>query len=181
MKTSYWGKVQQEHKYTRGVTFVSTAGHGGIMVSLAYAQKHLSIAAQKEGAFFGGYLCYEEDSLIDIIFLELPFTRADRHTTQGLINSLSLYHADYLIKAGYTPEPLAYKRFLARAEDYKRRQEGCPDLIVSAIGLTDSVCKVTTADQKEHFVTLESYQARHTREMNNLSDCVLVEVYQPSL
>lgn len=180
MKQSPWGTVQSEDKVTRGVTCVDTAGHGGFLVSKGYAQKHLSIAAQKRGEEWHGYYAYEEDCLASIIYLELPETRKilnnpnlpDSH----FIERLSLYNADYLIEVGITPEPVAYARYLEIKEDEKLRAEKSPDLIVSALGLDDKVAKVHTADGKTHFVTLESYRLRSG--LNLLSKCKLVTEYQ---
>lgn len=45
MSSSPWGKIQHSKSLVRGVRFVSTASHGGIMVTENYAQKHFSKSA----------------------------------------------------------------------------------------------------------------------------------------
>ena len=43
---SPWGEVQHKEVYQRGLTWVSTASHGGFMVAKGFAQRHLSDAAR---------------------------------------------------------------------------------------------------------------------------------------
>lgn len=56
-----WGNAQHQHSNTKGVWVVDTAGHGGVMVSTAMAEKHLSEEARKLGDQWGNWYCYEED------------------------------------------------------------------------------------------------------------------------
>lgn len=171
--SSPWGKVDYVKNYQRGVRFVSTPSHGGFMISKGFAQKNLSIAAQKRAEEYNGYLCFEEDCLACIVLLELPNTRSEKTLPEQLIESLSYYNADYLIAVGITPEPKAYARYLESQEDSRLRAEKSPNLIVSALGLNDEVVKVYTADGTSHFVTTESYQKR--TGLNLLSNCVKVD------
>lgn len=67
---SPWGKVQTCDTLCPGVFLVSTASHGGTMVSKDMAAA-LSPAAQKCGFRQGGYLCFEEDSQEDVVLREL--------------------------------------------------------------------------------------------------------------
>lgn len=69
-KTSPWGKVQTCDVLCPGVFLVSTASHGGTMVSREVAA-FLSLAAQKCGFRQGGYLCFEEDTQEEVVFREL--------------------------------------------------------------------------------------------------------------
>lgn len=69
---SLWGEIQEEYKLAPGVKWVTTAGHGGLMVSDAKARKELSAAAYKIGEKYQGWLCYEEDALWAIPFYENP-------------------------------------------------------------------------------------------------------------
>lgn len=179
MKNSYWGKVQHESKIERGLTSVSTPRHGGFLVSKGYALKHLSTAAIENGLEWNGYLCYEEDCLASIIFLELPQSRKILSlsvTESDLIRSLSFFNADYLLKRGITPDPEAYKCYLRNQEDNRLRKEKSPDLIVSAITHAPGIVRVLTADNVAHYVTKESYDSREVREVNLLSKCEVVHV-----
>ena len=61
---SPWGKVQTCDLLCPGVFLVSTASHGGTMVSKEVAA-FLSPAAKRCGFRRGGYLCFEEDTQED--------------------------------------------------------------------------------------------------------------------
>lgn len=67
---SPWGKVQICDTLCPGVFMVSTASHGGTMVSKEVADL-LSPAARKCGFKQGGYICFEEDSQEDVVLREL--------------------------------------------------------------------------------------------------------------
>ena len=69
---SPWGRIQGVTKIVRGVRFVSTARHGGLMITRGAAEKHLSAAAVRYATSYGGYLCFEEDCLCSIPFYENP-------------------------------------------------------------------------------------------------------------
>lgn len=67
---SPWGRVQVCDILCPGVFLVSTASHGGTMVSKEVAA-FLSPAAKKCGFRQGGYLCFEEDTQEEVVFREL--------------------------------------------------------------------------------------------------------------
>lgn len=67
---SPWGRVQVCDILCPGVFLVSTASHGGTMVSKEVAAI-LSPAAKKCGFRQGGYLCFEEDTQEEVVFREL--------------------------------------------------------------------------------------------------------------
>lgn len=67
---SPWGRVQTCDILCPGVFLVSTASHGGTMVSNELVSM-LSPAARKCGFQRGGYLCYEEDSQENVVLREL--------------------------------------------------------------------------------------------------------------
>jgi hypothetical protein len=67
---SPWGEVQTCDTLCLGVFMVSTASHGGTMVSKDMAAV-LSPAARKCGLRANGFLCYEEDTEENIVFREL--------------------------------------------------------------------------------------------------------------
>lgn len=56
-----WGKSDHIEKVADGVQWVSTPGHGGLMIKEEVALEKLSEAAREVGEWFNGYLCYEED------------------------------------------------------------------------------------------------------------------------
>ena len=67
---SPWGAVQTCDTLCPGVFLVSTASHGGTMVSNDVAA-FLSPAAKRCGFRRGGYLCFEEDCDAQIVLREL--------------------------------------------------------------------------------------------------------------
>jgi len=100
MKSSPWGAVQNKKTIARGVHFVSTASHGGMMISLALARKRLSVLAQTIGENYGGYLCYEEDCAVAVPMLEVPEWREAGNaydTEEHLIRTCASYYLPYLL------------------------------------------------------------------------------------
>lgn len=69
-ENSPWGKVQTCDILCPGVFLVSTASHGGTLVSKAVSAM-LSPAARKCGFRQGGYLCFEEDCQESVVLREL--------------------------------------------------------------------------------------------------------------
>lgn len=67
---SPWGEIQDCDRLCTGVFQVTTASHGGTMVSKEMAAA-LSPAARKCGFQQGGFLCFEEDSQEDVVLREL--------------------------------------------------------------------------------------------------------------
>lgn len=171
-----WGKSQNSTQIARGLTFHSTAGHGGFLVSKGYAEKHLTPSALKRAVVWGSYYAFEEDCAAAIVEFELPYTRVlytnfQEVTDEKVFKTLSRWYPDYLIERGFSPEPTAYAQWLVSKEDERLRRERSPDLIVCAEGVDSNTVRVTTADRKEHLVTHESYQRREG--LNLLSKCVL--------
>jgi hypothetical protein len=67
-----WGRAQYSQTLERGVTFYGTAGHGGLSVTFAWAEKNLTPHAIMLGSVYAGKLWYEEDCQINIVFYEDP-------------------------------------------------------------------------------------------------------------
>lgn len=100
---SPWGKVQTCDALCPGVFLVSTASHGGTMVSKDMAAA-FSPAARKCGFQQGGYLCFEEDSqesvalreLLDKKLWAIPERIKDKAAFEENINkAVREYHPDY--------------------------------------------------------------------------------------
>ena len=68
---SPWGNIQTFKILTPGVFEVTTASHGGIMVSRDCISETLSREAQKCGFMDGAYLCFEEDCDAPVVIREL--------------------------------------------------------------------------------------------------------------
>src|SRR3990172_3107673 len=120
-----WGTAQSKTEVAPHVWWVSTAGHGGVMIARATAERELTPQAVARGVAYGGYLCYEEDCLYAIIALEkpawfmgkpfIPSTVED--IQQTAFENLSAWNADYLIERGIEPEPASYKYFCFRRDE----------------------------------------------------------------
>ena len=100
---SPWGEVQHCDTLCPGVFMVSTAGHGGTMVSKEVTAM-LSPAARKCGERKNGYLCFEEDCQESVVLRELldkklwsiPDRIKDKAAFEENINkSLREYNPDY--------------------------------------------------------------------------------------
>lgn len=100
---SPWGKVQTCDPLCPGVFMVSTASHGGTMISKEVADL-LSPAARKCGFRQGGYICFEEDSqeavalreLLDKKLLAVPDRIKDKAKfEENINNSIREYNPDY--------------------------------------------------------------------------------------
>jgi len=100
---SPWGEVQTCDILCPGVFMVSTASHGGTMVSKDMTAA-LSPAARRCGMRHNGFLCFEEDSAENIVFRELldkklwaiPDRIKDKAAFEENINAgLREYHPDY--------------------------------------------------------------------------------------
>ena len=191
-RSTPWGSAQESISISRGVSFVSTASHGGIMVTRAAADKLLSEHAKKRGMHWSGYLCYEEDcdaAIVEYDSSELRSkailmgvygeNRTEQHVKETAYKSLSFWNADYLLDAGVAPEPASYEEWKARKEADTLRANKDPDFIVVAYAESHSLLKgitcVGTADGSMHFVTKESYTPEGHKCINRLSKCIVID------
>lgn len=102
-KQSPWGEIQHCDFLCPGVFMVTTAGHGGTMVTKE-AAAFLSRAAVKCGFRKDGYICFEEDAqegvalreLLDKGLWEIPDRIKDKAAYIDQIDkSLQKYNPDY--------------------------------------------------------------------------------------
>lgn len=75
MASSPWGQIQVSTQVAPGIRWVSTAGHGGLMVTARVAEKELSHQVQEMGNRYGDYYCYEEDCAWALAARELTAVR----------------------------------------------------------------------------------------------------------
>jgi len=183
---SPWGPVEQSTPIiSSDLLWVSTAGHGGLMVTKAFAEKHLSAAARKRGEKCGDYVCFEEDCAWQIAAFELKSPYRERlldddtgvireqYDRNRLLEALSFWYADYLIEIGEKPVEPQYARFRKKKLSDHMRKNKHHNLIVCVSTYGPGVIKVWTADGKEHFVTTESYHKRDL-DINLLSNCQVI-------
>jgi hypothetical protein len=173
-----WGLVISSKKYMRGVSYVRTASHGGFILSKGFAEKNLSIAALKRGTLYNGYYCFEEDIKANIVLLEMPELREEQDDSDGILKSLSAWHPDYLLEVNITPFKTQYQSYLIRKEDARLRAEKSPNLIVSAMSLSEraDVVRVWTADDTSHYVTKESYHSVKNAGLPLIQNCELIKL-----
>jgi hypothetical protein len=161
-----WGKSDSIQRFERGLSFVSTPGHGGFAITPQVALKHLSTPAVAKAQKYGSYYFFEEDCDAFIILLEVPTTR-NGMTEDKIIDSLSHWHADYLIARGIQPTANGLKFYNDNRLEDRMRADKSPDLIVSANGdwkqgVPKDMVEVTTADGARHFVWASEYAKRNT-------------------
>lgn len=179
MAGSIWGAIQHTTVLKKGLKIVSTAGHGGVMVTSRYAEKHLSEAARKRGERYGNYLCYEEDCDMSIPLFESPdvweklWPDKDGHSI--LLSSLSRWNSDYLIEIGVEPDAEAYEEYLTNQKRRKMREERNGDLIIAAWSADElgkpGVIKVMTADDNIHYIMKEGYSEMRLKLLSKCQIC----------
>jgi hypothetical protein len=171
-----WGKSDSKITITRGISWVGTASHGGLAITPLAALQYLSTPAVARATKYGNYYFFEEDCDYAIAFLELHALLASTSvlefsinvpTKEALINSLSRWHADYLIERGVEPEAEGLRWFNENRKSDSMRADRSPDLIVSAsgdwkTGVPKGMVEVTTADGKTHLVWAQDYAKRNT-------------------
>lgn len=183
MNQSPWGKVNHERHMCEGVRWVSTPGHGGAMVTLSWAEKHLSKPARDRGTKWSNYLCYEEDCEWAILAFEHPeifsgdVKDSAFKTVSRAFKTVSRWNADYLIERGLTPDAEEYRRFTYDKEYAMMRKAKEPRLIVAASHYSDDVTKVWTADDKCYLVKGYKYP-RPEGQHNLIEYCQMVCEYK---
>ena len=84
MAHSPWGTIQESETIEPGVRWVSTPGHGGLMVSLPKAYRRLSDFAWGIGERYGDYLAFEEDVAYAAVYRDVPaWARKDLEKRYG--------------------------------------------------------------------------------------------------
>ncbi|MCK4260814.1 MAG: hypothetical protein KAX49_17690 [Halanaerobiales bacterium] len=181
-----WGVSQEVIKFDRGFVSVSTAGHGGFMLTEKFVKdKELTPGALKRAIKYNNYYCYEEDCDWAIPAFELLqylnlILKNNKNPMQSVLKTLSYWNADYLEERNFPPEPEAYKKYKERKLESQMRKENHPDLIVAAYGdwhtKIPDVIEVCTANNKRYHVTKDSYH-KTNMEIPLLSECeVLKEI-----
>lgn len=182
-----WGISQYVERFGKGFISVSTAGHGGFMLTEKFVHDNkLSDAALKRGMRCDGYYCYEEDCKWAIPAFELPqYWNAIykgltvENPAEDLLRTISCWDADYLEERGIEPGPDAYGLYLERKREDQMRQEHHHDLIVAAYGdwhtKIPDVIEVCTANDKHYHVTKDSYHKLNETRIRLLSECEVLK------
>lgn len=187
---SPWGGIQHSNVIAKGFKGVSTAGHGGYMVTSSFAEKYLSKACIKRGDIYYNYLCYEEDCCFALVELDLLVNYGDKFkdklvredisledAKKSLIKSISFYYPDYLIEIGIEPDKEQYQYYLDVIKKDKMRIDKHPDLIIFATLIKKNIVQVKTADGVNHLVEHESYKKiRENDILLLLSNCKMISI-----
>ena len=72
MATTIWGATQSVENLCRGVRLVSTARHGGLLVSKGFAEKHIPQSVLEKIPFRDNYYQFEEDCNLHLVFFFYP-------------------------------------------------------------------------------------------------------------
>jgi len=114
-----WGISDNSRQFEAGIGEVSTPSHGGIYVSLKYAD-NLSEAAKKKGINQGGYLFYEEDcdwmipawEFLHLLPLFFKHSRTPpSEWSNELLEGLSYWNLSYALEVGIVPLDALPKRY----------------------------------------------------------------------
>jgi len=186
-RSTPWGTSQHSINHCRGFSTVSTASHGGMMVSPKAAEKYLSKAAIKRALIHEstGYLCYEEDCDILIVFFDakeiqkklfkgIPFfeSKSQEEIDKHLIKSLTLYNLDYLKEMGIEPDKDIIKELKLKEKFQDNTDKKCPNTIINISGeyksMIEGVYIVETANNEFNYVTKKSYEAMVNHPTNKI-------------
>lgn len=166
-----WGKSDSKINVVRGVSWVGTPSHGGFAVTPTAALQYLSTSAVSRATKYGSYYFFEEDCDYAIVMLEMHevFKGLDVitfpinvPTKETLIESLSRWHADYLLEIGVQPTEAGLKLFNENKQQDRMRADRSPDLIIAAFGewapwVEKGTVGVTTADGSRWLIPAEDY------------------------
>lgn len=70
--STIWGTAQSVENICRGVRLVSTARHGGLLVSKSFAKKHIPSSVLKKIPLKNSYYQFEQDCNINLVFFFYP-------------------------------------------------------------------------------------------------------------
>lgn len=90
-RESLWGEVETCRTIANGIYEVTTARHGGVMISTELAPHVLSYEAIRKGVRDGGYYCYEEDCDASLPLRELY--------DKGILTPRHDYFTHYYVKS----------------------------------------------------------------------------------
>lgn len=124
-----WGISDYVDVLLPGVVIVSTASHGGMMLTNESAKELLTPQAISKGLKYLNCVCFEEDCDIVIPIFELPQIWVSIYENVGdleerkqkLLGSLSCWNADYLIARGIEPLPEQYEQYKKNQEIFNRQ------------------------------------------------------------
>jgi len=176
MVYSPWGEIQHSHDITRGIKVVSTAGHGGIMISEALAKSKLPPIALKKAIFYSGYYCFEEDCAYAIpsLIMNIPLEYATREQLEKVVKDWypEIYEAFTKIKLNVEDSYVLRKR--KHIEDIKNKMVGVSAMSTKNDNVIVTACRGGRNENgqyndktHEYLVSSQDYQGRMLNEFGN--------------
>lgn len=187
-----WGKadtISTLDNVSDDIITVSTSSHGGMGIKSTVAKEKVSQAAIHHGKLFNGYYWFEEDIDWTILAWELPEywdrmvpapdelepEQRTEHQKRCLLNVLSEWRLDYLLRTDVEPIPEKAQIYKDRRQVDRMRRAKHPDLIVVVNSYDENSVIVGTADGKEYKVAMDSYKTERFKVLFLLSNCVILD------
>lgn len=95
-----WGSGQYSKPFGRGIAEIGTAGHGGIRVSRALAEKNMRPEILKVAIEQGDYYWFEEDCAYSLVVLSFPERFEEKHHNYAHGAAKSWYPEEYTLITG---------------------------------------------------------------------------------
>ena len=93
-----WGIALTRQELAEGIFWVETAEHGGLLIEQIQAQALLSDPALKIGRIWDGFLAYEQEQDMVVVFYEHPelYPWVEEELTKKLAaDNLQRFHPEY--------------------------------------------------------------------------------------
>jgi hypothetical protein len=164
---SPWGGIQNKQNLVRGVRFVSTASHGGLMITERFANRWLTKQARALAERWGSYFCYEEDCAYAIPCIEnreiftafaAPLLHPEQFTQESCIATIQSYYPQYWLDTGHTLTPEYQERYNLMTALEQAEKENAIDRIID-VKHCDDYIEVTTVLGYTKKVDKEKYLA----------------------
>jgi len=148
-----WGDLDDDPElFVDGVSFVTTPSHGGLKISIEFAEKHMSDAAIRRGVLLNGNLFYEEDCAWAIAVFDLPEYWFDMVKSgfpyhfddvealdKALKDILRTTYPDYLAETG-----MMLDGFVSQVYINQRENEEANDITVANWDMPNFIIKIET-------------------------------------
>lgn len=98
MHNTPWGMTLTRQQLAEGIFWVETVEHGGLLIEKTQARTLLSNQALKIGRPWDGFLAFEQEHDMMVVFYEHPelYPWIEEDLTEKLAaDSLHLYHPEY--------------------------------------------------------------------------------------
>lgn len=143
MGNSPWGQILEQEALIEGVWYVSTALHGGLMVTIPKI-KELSLGAQEHGIQSNSYVFFEKDLAIHYINIELGL---------ALFSPLDSLVSILKVNPNYENQNITKEDFLAAREEIRLSESAAEQAFLNQD--LDYIQSVTELDDGWKAITIE--------------------------